>query len=238
MRDKQKSSISASLPLEVSVFWFDPTTTAPRSHRAAPFLPMASNHKLVCARAARQQFGGAFQQAVRDYRWAKLGAATLKGLDAYLPDGLSFLPLSFLYDDEVARFAWEGALAALADSGWLVLLFFIFLMGFGARCCDEREPGRTREVEPFSLHGPHTALAALGDWGQALRVFELWGRKSFHHCARWSRSPRWAHHLYQPFQVLFGWGLSSRCQQSSSLPGLQMGQTTRDAVFLATQFGE
>lgn len=70
---------------------------------------MASNHKLVCARAARQQFGGAFQQAVRDYRWAKLAAATLKGLDAYLPDGLSFLPLSYLYDDEVARFAWEGA---------------------------------------------------------------------------------------------------------------------------------
>lgn len=32
-----------------------------------------------------------------------------KGLDAYLPDGLSFLPLSYLYDDEVARFAWEGA---------------------------------------------------------------------------------------------------------------------------------
>jgi hypothetical protein len=32
-----------------------------------------------------------------------------KGLDAYLPDGLSFQPLSYLYDDEVARFAWEGA---------------------------------------------------------------------------------------------------------------------------------
>ena len=70
---------------------------------------MASNHKLVCARAARQQFAGAFQQAVRDYRWAKLCAATLQGLDAYLPDGLSFRPLSYLYDDEVARFAWEGA---------------------------------------------------------------------------------------------------------------------------------
>lgn len=70
---------------------------------------MASNHKLVCARAARQQFGGAFQRAVRDYRWAKSSAAILKGLDAYLPDGLSFLPLSYLYDDEVARFAWEGA---------------------------------------------------------------------------------------------------------------------------------
>ena len=72
---------------------------------------MASNHKLVCARAARQQFSGAFQQAVRDYRWAKLSALTLKGLDAYLPDGLSFLPLSYLYDKEVAHFAWEGAVA-------------------------------------------------------------------------------------------------------------------------------
>lgn len=70
---------------------------------------MASNHKLVCARAARQQFRGAFQQAVRDYRLAKLSASTLKGLDAFLPDGLSFLPLSYLYDGEVARFAWEGA---------------------------------------------------------------------------------------------------------------------------------
>ena len=48
---------------------------------------MASNHKLVCARAARRQFGGAFQQAVRDYRGAKLAALTLaRGLEERLPD--------------------------------------------------------------------------------------------------------------------------------------------------------
>lgn len=79
---------------------------------------MASNHKLVCARAARQQFGDAFQKAVKDYRWARQSAAILKGLDAYLPDGLSFLPLSYLFDDEVAGFAWEGAVVkANADAG-------------------------------------------------------------------------------------------------------------------------
>mmetsp|Transcript_27620 Transcript_27620/g.62165 ORF Transcript_27620/g.62165 Transcript_27620/m.62165 type:complete len:648 (-) Transcript_27620:146-2089(-) len=73
---------------------------------------MASNHKLVCARAARQQFGGAFRQAVRDYRGAKLSALTLaKGLDQWLPDGLSFLPLAFLYDQEVAQLSWEGSVS-------------------------------------------------------------------------------------------------------------------------------
>ena len=71
---------------------------------------MASNHKLVCARAARRQFGGAFQQAVRDYRGAKLSALTLaRGLEERLPDGLSYLPLAFLYDGEVAQLSWEGS---------------------------------------------------------------------------------------------------------------------------------
>ena len=78
---------------------------------------MTSNHKLVCARAARQQFGTAFQQSVRDYRGAKVSAVSLKALDAFLPDGLCYLPLSYLYDEEVARFAWEGAvLQENADS--------------------------------------------------------------------------------------------------------------------------
>ena len=73
---------------------------------------MASNHKLVCARAARRQFGGAFQQAVRDYRGAKLSALTLaRGLEERLPGGLSYLPLAFLYDGEVAQLSWEGSVA-------------------------------------------------------------------------------------------------------------------------------
>ena len=70
---------------------------------------MTSNHKLVCARAARQQFASAFQQAVRDYRGAKASAMSLRALEQWLPDGLCYLPLCYLYDEEVARFAWEGA---------------------------------------------------------------------------------------------------------------------------------
>ncbi|CAE7343918.1 DSK1 [Symbiodinium necroappetens] len=100
---------------------------------------MASNHKLVCARAARRQFGGAFQQAVRDYRGAKLSALTLaKGLEERLPDGLSYLPLAFLYDEEVAQLSWEGSVArANAEAR--------------ARQTNFRVMARTRPLQPQEL---------------------------------------------------------------------------------------
>ncbi|CAE7288449.1 KIN13B [Symbiodinium sp. CCMP2592] len=100
---------------------------------------MASNHKLVCARAARRQFGGAFQKAVRDYRGAKLSALTLaKGLEERLPDGLSYLPLAFLYDEEVAQLSWEGSVArANAEAR--------------ARQTNFRVMARTRPLQPQEL---------------------------------------------------------------------------------------
>eukprot|EP00931_Biecheleriopsis_adriatica_P049539 TRINITY_DN28663_c0_g1_i1.p1 TRINITY_DN28663_c0_g1~~TRINITY_DN28663_c0_g1_i1.p1 ORF type:complete len:663 (+),score=135.57 TRINITY_DN28663_c0_g1_i1:28-1989(+) len=71
---------------------------------------MPNNHKLVCARAARQEFAGAFKRAIRDYRGARLSAHTwAKSLRVQLPEGLPMVPLTYLYDEDVALFAWDGA---------------------------------------------------------------------------------------------------------------------------------
>ena len=156
---------------------------------------MASNHKLVCARAARQQFAGAFQQAVRDYRWAKLCAATLQGLDAYLPDGLSFRPLSYLYDDEVARFAWEGAV--IKDN-----------QDASVRKSHFRVLARTRPLQPQEIDSKLYESLSSEDGNHSIIVHD--GR-----C-----TSRWSNDLYKSFAILFGWCLSSRCQQSKGLPGI------------------
>eukprot|EP00930_Biecheleria_cincta_P017554 TRINITY_DN13919_c1_g1_i1.p1 TRINITY_DN13919_c1_g1~~TRINITY_DN13919_c1_g1_i1.p1 ORF type:complete len:687 (-),score=124.30 TRINITY_DN13919_c1_g1_i1:15-1991(-) len=71
---------------------------------------MPSNHKLVCARAARHEFGEAFQRAIGDYRGARLAATTWTvQLKQRFPDGIPLLPLSFLYGEDLARFAWDGS---------------------------------------------------------------------------------------------------------------------------------
>lgn len=68
------------------------------------------NHKLVCARAAREQFASAYRGAVRDYRQARLSTAVLaEPLGQILPDRLALDVLSNVYDPEVALLAWEGS---------------------------------------------------------------------------------------------------------------------------------
>lgn len=71
---------------------------------------MPSNHKLVCARAARHEFGEAFQRAIGDYRGARLAATTWTvQLKQRLPEGIPLVPLSFLYGEDLASFAWDGS---------------------------------------------------------------------------------------------------------------------------------
>jgi len=70
---------------------------------------MASNHKLVCARAARQEFAEAFCRGIQDYRGSRLLAATFaEYFSGVLPQSLAPV-LDFLHDPGVSSLAWEGS---------------------------------------------------------------------------------------------------------------------------------
>mmetsp|Transcript_18425 Transcript_18425/g.39398 ORF Transcript_18425/g.39398 Transcript_18425/m.39398 type:complete len:718 (+) Transcript_18425:100-2253(+) len=72
---------------------------------------MTTNHKLVCARAARLEFGEAFRRGIQDYRTARLAAATTgKLFSKQLPEGLPLYVLQMLVDEEVTNLAWEGSI--------------------------------------------------------------------------------------------------------------------------------
>lgn len=79
---------------------------------------MPNNQKLVCSRAARKEFSGAFRRGVSDYRLARTAAATCgRMLLERLPCRLPLVPLEYLYDEGVAHMAWDGIVArANADA--------------------------------------------------------------------------------------------------------------------------
>eukprot|EP00929_Paragymnodinium_shiwhaense_P043020 TRINITY_DN22171_c0_g1_i1.p1 TRINITY_DN22171_c0_g1~~TRINITY_DN22171_c0_g1_i1.p1 ORF type:complete len:708 (+),score=161.29 TRINITY_DN22171_c0_g1_i1:77-2200(+) len=67
---------------------------------------MVTNHKIVCARAARQEFGGAYRRGIREFRDVRRLALACKGLWAQLPD--AHMILRFLADEGVVQLAWDG----------------------------------------------------------------------------------------------------------------------------------
>mmetsp|Transcript_59963 Transcript_59963/g.111186 ORF Transcript_59963/g.111186 Transcript_59963/m.111186 type:complete len:662 (-) Transcript_59963:160-2145(-) len=71
---------------------------------------MVANHKIVCARAARAEYAGAYKGGVRDYRDARLTASVCSSwlLDRF-PDSLPLAPLRQLFDVGVADMAWSGS---------------------------------------------------------------------------------------------------------------------------------
>lgn len=72
---------------------------------------MVTNHKLVCARAARHEFKDAYTGGIRDYRSARLAAHALgQHLLLRLPDHLPVEPLAHAWGDELASFAWDGCI--------------------------------------------------------------------------------------------------------------------------------
>lgn len=78
---------------------------------------MVANHKLVCSRAARKEFAGAFRRGVSDFRLSRTAAATCgKMLLEKLPHQLPLVPLEYLYDEGVAHMAWDG-IVARANAG-------------------------------------------------------------------------------------------------------------------------
>mmetsp|Transcript_68968 Transcript_68968/g.121969 ORF Transcript_68968/g.121969 Transcript_68968/m.121969 type:complete len:661 (-) Transcript_68968:87-2069(-) len=100
---------------------------------------MTTNHRLVCARAARHEFAGAFRRAISDYHGASLAAAMwTKQFQERLPDELPLLPLSYLYDEAVAQFAFDGT---------------VTLDNAGARAVDSnfRVMARARPLQPAEL---------------------------------------------------------------------------------------
>jgi hypothetical protein len=73
---------------------------------------MSTNHKLVCARAARQEFKEAFCRGIGDYRASKLATAVLgKFLSEKLPEEVLLGPFAALHGPELAQFAWDGSVA-------------------------------------------------------------------------------------------------------------------------------
>eukprot|EP00928_Gymnodinium_smaydae_P013914 TRINITY_DN15045_c1_g1_i4.p1 TRINITY_DN15045_c1_g1~~TRINITY_DN15045_c1_g1_i4.p1 ORF type:complete len:670 (-),score=146.66 TRINITY_DN15045_c1_g1_i4:880-2847(-) len=71
---------------------------------------MVTNHKFVCARAARLEFAEAFRRGIQDYRGCRLSAAVLgRHLATLLPDALPLAVLRQLCDREVAQLAWDGS---------------------------------------------------------------------------------------------------------------------------------
>lgn len=73
---------------------------------------MSTNHKLVCARAARQEFREAFCRGIGDYRGARLSTAVLgKHLAERLPEEVLLGPFAALHGPEIAGFAWDGSVA-------------------------------------------------------------------------------------------------------------------------------
>mmetsp|Transcript_43866 Transcript_43866/g.132778 ORF Transcript_43866/g.132778 Transcript_43866/m.132778 type:complete len:637 (+) Transcript_43866:42-1952(+) len=72
---------------------------------------MVSNHKLVCARAARDEFAEDYRRGIRDYRLARGYAASCgRELQAQLPEDLPLLVLKQLRDPAVVQLAWDGVI--------------------------------------------------------------------------------------------------------------------------------
>mmetsp|Transcript_55054 Transcript_55054/g.128806 ORF Transcript_55054/g.128806 Transcript_55054/m.128806 type:complete len:659 (-) Transcript_55054:114-2090(-) len=72
---------------------------------------MPANHKIVCARAARAEYAGAYKGGVRDYRDARLTASVCGSwLLQHFPDSLPLAPLRQLFDAGVADMAWTGSI--------------------------------------------------------------------------------------------------------------------------------
>lgn len=70
---------------------------------------MSTNHKLVCARAARYEFDEAYSRGIGDYRRSRQHAVACgRYLLQHLPDGLPLRVLSQLHDDGVVQLAWDG----------------------------------------------------------------------------------------------------------------------------------
>mmetsp|Transcript_45086 Transcript_45086/g.97944 ORF Transcript_45086/g.97944 Transcript_45086/m.97944 type:complete len:646 (-) Transcript_45086:30-1967(-) len=73
---------------------------------------MVTNHKIVCARAARHEFAEAYCCGIRDYRSARLYAAACgRELLKELPDDLPLRVLSQLHDAGVTQLAWDGTIS-------------------------------------------------------------------------------------------------------------------------------
>jgi len=71
---------------------------------------MPNQQKVVCARAARQEFSEAYRGGIQTYRSARRYAGICgPAFASKLPDGIYHLPFQHLHDAGVARMAWEGA---------------------------------------------------------------------------------------------------------------------------------
>lgn len=72
---------------------------------------MTTNHKLVCARAARREFKEAYCRGIGDYRGARLSTAVLGNfLAEKLPDEVLLGPFAALHGADIAEFAWDGSI--------------------------------------------------------------------------------------------------------------------------------
>mmetsp|Transcript_86503 Transcript_86503/g.253191 ORF Transcript_86503/g.253191 Transcript_86503/m.253191 type:complete len:629 (-) Transcript_86503:101-1987(-) len=78
---------------------------------------MVSNHKLVCARAARKEYSEAYRRGIRDYRSSRGHAvACARYFLSRLPQPVTLGVLQQLHDPAVVQLAWDGTVA-LDNSG-------------------------------------------------------------------------------------------------------------------------
>jgi len=77
---------------------------------------MTTNHKLVCARAARDEYAGAFRAGICSYESSRCISAVCGRLFlAALPEPAALLVMKYVHDPAVALFAWDGVVE-LANS--------------------------------------------------------------------------------------------------------------------------
>lgn len=73
---------------------------------------MTTNHKLVCARAARKEYSEAYRRGIRDYRCSRRHAAFCgRHFLERLPQPVALSVLRHVHDPEVAQLAWDGAVS-------------------------------------------------------------------------------------------------------------------------------
>lgn len=70
---------------------------------------MTTNHKLVCARAARDEYADAFRAGIRNYETSRCVSAVCgRRLLAVLPEPAALLVMKYVHDPAVALLAWDG----------------------------------------------------------------------------------------------------------------------------------